>query len=119
GERAIKKVGRTAQHDLGEVERADDGGEGDTEVVAGFGEHLVARGSGCGGCGERRLEPRGGQPGLQASGLAADAGRPARGADDDVADLARGEPAAVERAAAEEEAGADTVPDFDEHHVAV
>ena len=56
---------------------------------------------------ELRGEPRHGEPGLEASVLAAGAARTAVGADDDVADLARGEAAADHGTTADDEAGAD------------
>ena len=101
-----------------EIEGAHDGREGDAETLAGTTQDLVALGWASGAHASFAVEPGDGEPGLEAAELAAGAGVAAVGPDDDVADLAGGEAAAEERGAAEQQAGADTVADLDEHHVA-
>ena len=75
------------QHDVGDVEGAEHGGQRRAEVLAGAGED----GGAVAGLGfEAALEQRLGDLGLQAPALAARAARTV-GVDDDVTDLAGGE----------------------------
>ena len=111
----------TAQHDLREIEGADDGRERDAEALP-----CLAAGSA-----SRSAALRLRLPGMRCSsrGTASQVSRhpilphaqvapPEVGADHDVADLAGGEAAAVDEGAGDEQPGADTVADLDEHHVA-
>ena len=113
---SVEKFRGAGEHDLREVEHADDGRERDAEALSRVPEDSFA-GSSSDAAPSRAVSAGTDEPGLEASDLAADAQRAAVGADGDVADLARGEAAAAHGLAAREQARADTAADLDEQHV--
>jgi len=112
-------------HDLRKVQRRDDRRERDPEMTPRVTQDRlgdVARGLSADlglGCGDPSDESRDRQPRLEAAELAAGTLRPAVGSDQDVPDLPSREAAAEEQAPVQQEAGADTLTDLDEHHVAI
>src|SRR5690606_40035378 len=88
-ERPSEGVDRAGDHDLGEVEGADHGGEGDAEAACGLLDHVLSLAVGGRG-GEAGFDAGGADPGLEAAALAARALLAQIRADDDVADLAGG-----------------------------
>ena len=104
--RAVEQLLRPGEHDLGEVERGDDGARATPRRSRRRDDLVAVRG------GERRAQAGSGEPRLEAAALAAGAVLAAVGADGDVADLARGEVRAAHPAAAGDDAAADAAADL-------
>ena len=113
-QRAAQQVGGAAEHDLAQVEGADDGRQRGAQPAAGRGEDASRR------CRVGRLRPwrvalpeRGPDEPVSRQPLRPHAHAGAASCDDDVADLAAPRGAAAEQRAVEDQPGADALADRD------